>query len=154
MRIEKDYSPLDLATNPMLFDHSAYYEPEMGPNLLRQWISMTQPLLPTELVGVKLDTNRLEGLWATAGGKRSVNLDPGYITQSKVILATTKDYDHRIYVADGIYEEVTLHFRRPAGFEPWPWTYPDYKTQTAIDFFNAAREKLRQYEREFQKQDL
>jgi len=63
------------------------------------------------------------------------------------VLATTKDYSHRIYVRDGIYEEVTLVYRRGSGFEPWPWTYPDYRSETAKRFFLAVRESLRAFYR-------
>jgi hypothetical protein len=76
-------------------------------------------------------------------GARQVNIDPGYVSLAKVVLASTKDFSHRIYVGNGIYEEVTLHYQRASDrFEPWPWTYPDYCTAEANDFFMNVRRDL------------
>ncbi|MEK6733229.1 MAG: DUF4416 family protein, partial [Candidatus Omnitrophota bacterium] len=72
---------------------------------------------------------------------RRINIDPGYISDSKLVLATTKDYFHRIYLTSGIYAEVTLRWRR-GGFEPFEWTYPDYQSKEYIDIFNTIRKRL------------
>ena len=76
--------------------------------------------------------------WAV-GQRRRVNLDPGYVSLSKMVLATTKDYSHRIYLGQGIYAEVTLHYRHGA-FHPWEWTYPDYASQRYLDIFGHIRD--------------
>ncbi|MCX7019041.1 MAG: DUF4416 family protein [bacterium] len=141
-RLAVDFSPVDCASAVIPFTHTNYYQREIGQALLRQWIAMSGTILLAELPDFKLHTNSLEKLFAEGGGRR-VNIDPGYITLSKVVLATTKDYDHRICTGNGIFEEVTLHYRRSAGgFVPWPWTYPDYATETARAFFLAARALL------------
>jgi hypothetical protein len=145
-RLSMDYSEIDIESPVIPFDQSNYYEPEMGPGLLRQWIATDEPVFMHELVSIKRSTNQLEQCFATEGN-RQVNVDPGYVSLSKVVLATTKDYDHRIYVRNGIYEEVTLHYRRPGGFTPWPWTYPDYRTDVAAGFFREARLKLQVFYR-------
>lgn len=141
-----DFSAVELSSEVIEFDLTDYYADEMGSGLLRQWVATTVPILPRELAPIKLHTNRLEALFSVQG-KRTVNIDPGYVSLSKVVLATTKDYSHRIYVRDGIYEEVTLVYRRGSGFEPWPWTYPDYRSETAKRFFLAVRESLRAFYR-------
>ena len=133
-----NFSPVEFRSEINRFDHTNYYESEMGGNLLRQWISTELPMLIRDLPGIKKFTNRLEEVFAQQG-KRTVNIDPGYISLSKVVLATTKDHEHRLYVSGGIYEEVTLRFHRSKGFEPWPWTYPDYSTPEALTFFNQVR---------------
>jgi hypothetical protein len=69
---------------------------------------------------------------------RPINIDPGYVHRYKVILATTKDHSHRVYIAEGIYGEVTLHWQQNA-WKPWPWTYADYQTREAGAFFVRAR---------------
>lgn len=140
-RLERDFSPIDMQSKVLTFTQSNYYEREMGAALLRQWVSTILPIAVTELVGIKHWTNRLEMLYAD-NGMRKLNIDPGYVALPKVVLATTKDYDHRIYVRDGIYEEVTLHYRRGHGWLPWPWTYPDYSTEEALEFFTRVREQL------------
>jgi hypothetical protein len=66
-------------------------------------------------------------------------LDPGYVTLAKMVLATTKDFAHRLYLGDGIYAESTLRFRKKQ-FEPWEWTYPDYRTDEYREFFGRVRE--------------
>jgi hypothetical protein len=145
-RLAKDFSPVDLRSETIPFGHTDYYAAEMGANLLRQWVSTTDAIHMPELADIKIHTNRLEGLFAE-GIHRRVNMDPGYLSHSKVVLATTKDHAHRLYVGSGIYEEVTLHYHRPGAYEPWPWTYPDYRTETARWFFLGLRELLHQQTR-------
>jgi len=84
-------------------------------------------------------TNRLEARWSTAHGQRRVNIDPGYLDLAKVVLASTKDYNHRLYIGDGIFAEVTLCYRQHA-FQAWAWTYPDYRVPTTLTFFHQLRE--------------
>lgn len=115
-------------TSPVLpFAETDYYAPEMGVGLERRIFAFAALMDPGELAALKRWTNELEARFAE-GGRRRVNIDSGYITQAKLVLATTKDQAHRLYVGQGIYAEVTLRFR--AGrFEPWPWTYPDYASE-------------------------
>ncbi|HPP13008.1 MAG TPA: DUF4416 family protein, partial [bacterium] len=72
-----------------------------------------------------------------------VNLDPGYLDLARVVLFTTKDFSHRIYMSQGIYAEITLLFHQ-GKFQPLPWTYPDYQTEQYLKFFSWVREKYRQ----------
>ncbi|MGB9690677.1 MAG: DUF4416 family protein [Candidatus Sumerlaeaceae bacterium] len=141
-RLAHDFSHISHESALIPFNLTGYYEDEMGPGLLRQWIATEKLIPPAKLVEVKRHTNRLELLFAHEG-KRRVNIDPGYVSLSKVVLATTKDHAHRLYVGTGIYEEVTLVYRRSQGFEPWPWTYPDYRLETARKFFLELRCELR-----------
>ena len=73
---------------------------------------------------------------------RPVNIDPGLITPAKLILATTKDHAHRIYLGRGIHAEVTLRYVGRK-WTPWPWTYPDYAAPTYHSFFDQVREMLK-----------
>lgn len=141
-RLALEFSPIEARSRFIAFDQTHYYEKEMGPDLVRRWVSVANPISVTELVAIKRFTNTLEQLFAR-DGRRTINIDPGYVTLGKVVLATTKDYDHRLYIGSGIYEEVTLRYRRTsAGFEPWPWTYPDYSTPEALEFFKHVRDLL------------
>lgn len=140
-RLARDYSPVDYESAVIPFTFSKYYDAEMGGQLLRQWISTERLIHITELPDIKQHTNRLETLYVE-NEKRRVNIDPGYVNLAKVVLATTKDYEHRLYIRDGIFEEVTLHFRRAHGFVAWPWTYPDYQSETACQFFAEVRNAL------------
>jgi hypothetical protein len=116
--------PTDYVSDDLAFDFTDYYAAEMGAPLLRRFVSMRALMDPGDLARLKLRTNALERAWSQ-GGRRAVNLDPGYLAGAKFVLATTKDYAHRIYLGEGIYAEVTLLYRGGA-FEPLPWTYPDY----------------------------
>lgn len=128
------------------FDFTSYYAEEFGEDLLRQFVTFSELIDPSRLPEIKLFTNGLEQELAVEG-KRQINLDPGYIDLSKLILATTKNHQHRIYLGQGIFAEVTLRFTRKS-FRPWEWTYPDYRTDHYIEFLNQVRqtylEQLRQ----------
>lgn len=133
------HGTVDFRCDPYQFG-SSYYEAEMGPGLVKFLVSFA-PLVPqTRLAGVKRETNTLEESGADARG-RVFNLDPGIITHYSVILATTKGYAHRVYLGEGIYAEPTLLFRR-GSLDALPWSYPDYQTPAACDFFRAARRRL------------
>ena len=96
---------------------------------------------------IKHLTNNWEAEYADKNNSeqvvRPVNIDPGYITEAKLVLATTKDRDHRLYLADGIFGEVTLHFQRQQ-WQASRWTYPDYQTAEYHHFFSDCRKFLRE----------
>jgi hypothetical protein len=134
----KVFGPADHVSPVWPFDFTAYYATEFGEGLLRQFVSYARLVDPARLVEIKLFTNDLEQQSAR-GGRRRINLDPGYIDLSKLVLATTKNHQHRIYLGQGIYAEVTLRFTR-GSFRAWEWTYPDYRTDDYIQFFNQVRQ--------------
>jgi hypothetical protein len=132
------------ASEVMPFHFTGYYEPEMGANLLRKFLAFERSVDAADLAEIKLWTNALEDRLAAEPGcavPRPINLDPGYVAPSKLVLATTKDHAHRVYLGRGIYAEVTLTFLKGA-FEPMPWTYPDYRTEAYRRFFEQVRAGL------------
>ncbi len=134
----KVYGPVDHISPLWPFDFTSYYAEESGEGLLRQFLSFAELIDPGKLAEIKLRTNQLEQEHAS-GGRRQINLDPGYVDLSKLVLATTKNHQHRIYLGRGIYAEVTLRYTRKS-FRPWEWTYPDYRTNHYVEFFNQVRE--------------
>jgi hypothetical protein len=144
-RLSTDFGTVDLRSAIFPFTHTTYYNDEMGEKILRRYVSCETLMHMDELPGVKLHTNRLEKLLCGPGtDKRRVNIDPGYLALSKVVLATTKDYDHRLYLGQGIFGEVTLTYKRnKGGYQPMPWTYPDYQEPQALDFFNSLRDRYK-----------
>jgi len=122
------------------FDFTDYYRDEMGDGIKRKFLAFERPFPPARLVRVKLMTNEMEAMFAREHRQvpRPVNLDPGYLTPAKLVLATTKDYAHRIYMHSGIYAEVTLTYHRGT-YQPMPWTYPDYRTEAYRHFFDEVR---------------
>jgi hypothetical protein len=119
-------------------DFTNYYQKEMGDNIKKMIISYHNLIQPDALPDIKIATNQLEKEFLK-NANRQVNIDPGYLTQAKIVLATTKDYNHRIYMGKGIYAD--LHLVRSAkSYRPQQWTYPDYAQELSIDFFNNLRE--------------
>jgi hypothetical protein len=145
-RLEATYGRIDFETERSPFVATRYYEREMGPALQRQFWSFETLIAADALAGIKRQTNAVERMFAMQDAqawRRCVNLDPGYVDLAKLVLATTKDRQHRLYLGQGIYAEVTL--RHTGGrFVPWEWTYPDYRMPECLAFFDAVRRRYRQ----------
>ena len=135
--LEEKLGPVELESELLDFGYTDYYEPELGPGLKRGLWGFARLDDPDTLADLKLFTNGLEGAFSIAG-KRIVNIDPGYMAPARVVLASTKDFAHRLYLGKGIYGEVTLMYRR-RGFQPLPWTYPDYRSEACQQFFRELR---------------
>jgi hypothetical protein len=112
----------------------------MGARLKKLYVCFTDLIRREELPSIKLWTNALEEDHACAG-RRTVNIDPGYVSRDKLVLATTKDFFHRLYLGRGIYGEVTLHFQKGA-FRHFSWTYPDYREKDVQEFLIKARASI------------
>lgn len=141
--LEAAFGPADFESAIFDFVFTDYYEKEMGAGLRKIFWAFERLIDPGEIVEAKLRTHEVEKKYAAGVGGaagRTVNLDPGYVALPKLVLASTKDYFHRVYLRDGIYAEVTLKYRKPS-FEPLPWTYPDYRTPGYIEYFNRLRER-------------
>jgi hypothetical protein len=131
-------NPVDFESNVLDFTHTDYYNKEMGSPLKRKFFSFKRTVPLENIEKVKLLTNAVEEKYSISG-KRRVNIDPGYLDLSKVVLFSTKDYTHRIHLGKGIFAEVTL-FYKDKTFTGWPWTYPDYGSEDYIFIHNKIRE--------------
>jgi hypothetical protein len=134
----------DFTSDVWPFDKTDYYTDQTGPRILRQFVSIERLIEPARLAKIKHQTNKLEQKLAKALSiplARPVNLDPGIIEPSKLVLATTKDYSHRIYIGRKMYAEVTLAFGK-GRWRPLDHTFPDYKQQCYLDFFEKVRTRL------------
>jgi hypothetical protein len=143
-RLAALYGPVDSRSGPYPFDSTRYYDAEMGSPLRRYFLSFADLIDPAEIGGIKIRTNELESFLASRcpALRRPVNLDPGYLEQSKIVLASTKNYFHRILLSEGIYAEVTLHFEQ-GRWRPFPWTFPDYKVERYHGYFSSLRDIYR-----------
>jgi hypothetical protein len=144
-RLESTLGPVDLASFCYEFNQTAYYEPTMGTGLRKCFLVFRDLVTAEQLPDVKQLTNNLERELSCSGvysEARPLNLDPGILTLGKFLLATTKDQAHRVYLRDGIFVEVTLRFHHGA-FEPWPWTYADYRLPQVLAFLRDARDYYR-----------
>jgi hypothetical protein len=134
----------DFISDVWPFDQTDYYKDQAGLCILRQFISFERLINPGKLAKIKHRTNRLEQKLAKLLAlplPRPVNLDPGLIEPSKLVLATTKNYSHRIYIGKKMYAEVTLIFDK-GRWRPLEHTYPDYRQQCYFDFFEKVRARL------------
>ncbi|MEA1913259.1 MAG: DUF4416 family protein [candidate division WOR-3 bacterium] len=137
----EDFAAIDLESEEILFDFTDYYKEEFGSSLKRKWVTVKRIIQEDELVELKQKAIDWEKQLSTSG-KRSVNCDPGGISESRVILVTTKNYSHRIYLGRGIFGEVTLIYKDKR-FQPLIWAYPDYRSIAFIKFAKDCREKFR-----------
>ena len=141
-RLEEMLGPLDWKSPGLFFDRTRYYEREMGWPLFRRFVSFRNLVRPESIVEVKLRTNELEKAFVR-GGTRMVNIDPGYICMERLILATGKNYTHRVYLSEGIYADLTLVFQK-GSFRPLGWTYRDYAAEDLISHFNDIRARYKE----------
>jgi Domain of unknown function (DUF4416) len=143
-RLEREWGPLALAGLPFLFEQTDYYTQSMGPALLKQLLAFHDLIDPGTLPDRKLRTNAIEkeliGRYSEA---RPLNIDPGYLHQGKFVLASMKDHSHRLYLRDGVYAEVTLHYQG-GRFQNHPWTYRDYQLPGVQAFLESARAYYRE----------
>ncbi len=142
--LETEFGKIDLASDIWPFTQTDYYKSQIGETILRQFISVEKLIDPSQLARIKHKTNELEQNLAAQlalNVPRPVNLDPGIIEPSKLVLATTKNYSHRIYIGDKMYAEVTLIYDK-GKWSTLLYTYPDYKQQCYFDFFEKVRKRL------------
>jgi hypothetical protein len=134
------FSSIEMKSNSYDFSQfTDYYNHEMGEKLNKIFLVFSDLGPPEQLPELKIKTNKIEHDYVK-GTKRQVNIDPGYVTQAKVVLATTKNYTHRIFLAQGIFADLHLQFFQ-GSFHKQPWTYPDYQQEEVISFFNYVRKR-------------
>jgi hypothetical protein len=148
--LQTEFGEVDLESTPMEFRFTDYYFKEMGQPLLRYFVSFSRLIDPADLAVIKVWTNSLEQKYSQrAGGIRVLNIDPGYLTLTAFILATSKNYAHRIYLGKGVFAQQELLFEKRK-IQTLDWTYPDYRSYEYQEILRkirgiyAAQIKLRQ----------
>jgi len=127
-----------------------YYEQSMGEGLRKTFLVFQRLFDPSGLPAIKLQTNAWEQQYTDSAGlpeMRPLNLDPGYLTLAKLVLASTKDHSHRLYLADGIYAEITLRYTQ-RHWQAHEWTFADYRREDYQQFFSQCRDYLHRQLRE------
>jgi len=145
--LSRNFGKIILKHPPEIFEHTNYYATEMGDKLYKGFLAFDPPFYPDQVSHAKLKCRKIE--WASARmthntTQRMVNIDPGIVTLANVILATSKNFSHRIFLRNGIYAEVTLIFQRNE-WKILPWTYPDYQIKSSRIFLLECRQKLKEY---------
>lgn len=155
-RAAAQWGPIALTSQPFDFNETDYYQSTMGAGLRKMFWAFERPIDPAELSAIKKLTIAWEQDFAALVSRgeaiaddsspitesRPLNLDPGYLTTAKLVLASTKDHTHRIYLRDGIFAEITLFFRH-GSWEHHEWTFPDYRRSDYQAFFSQVREFLK-----------
>lgn len=139
--VVSDFGPMDFLSMPGAFPYTTYYDNEMGQGIQRQTAGFLNLVARGSLPDIKLRTNEIE-LGLSREGKRRVNIDPGLLSQERFVLATGKNFTHRIYLRDGIYADLTLIYQNGA-YRPLPWTFPDCREAEFLHFLEVLRKKLR-----------
>lgn len=138
--LEDRLGPFDYISRPFGFDQTVYYEREMGGPLVKRFLSAERLMDPGDLASLKVFTTDLEAGFSQ-DGRRKVNIDPGYVSLERLVLATGKNYLHRIYLGRGVYADLTLVYEK-GGFQPLAWTYPDYAAPEVRAVLGLMRERL------------
>ena len=145
--LERCYGEIDFTSDILPFTFTDYYTQEMGNNIFRKFLSFKPLINPEQIAQIKVDTNELESALTDKDNPeitRSINIDPGYVCNSRLILASTKDFTHRIYLQKGIFAETTLTYSsKERSFVCHQLTFPDYRTDEYINFFNNVRSLYR-----------
>lgn len=144
MAVENQFGTIDFKSDIWPFTQTEYYQDEMGRNVLRQFVTIEKLIDPGLLADIKHKANELEQGLAkqlNLNLPRPVNLDPGFIEPSKLILASTKNFSHRIYIGNRIYAELTLIFCK-GSWQSFGYTFPDYQQTRYHDFFSKVRDYL------------
>lgn len=134
--LKKKYGAIDLQSEAIPFSSTEYYS-TIGKNLYKVFISFEKLIPRDNIAGIKLYTTKVENKFIK-NDNRTINIDPGYLTLSNVFLASCKDFFHRVYVGKGIYVENEYRYVAKR-YQPWEWTYPDYRKKEYIQFFETLR---------------
>jgi hypothetical protein len=137
--LSERFGAIDFLSEALPFHYTRYYEAELGSSLVRHMVSFHKLILPNALPAIKLATNAIEQRFTDDQGKRKINIDPGYLALSHLILATCKGFAHRPYLQDGVYADLTLVFQAHT-FRGLEWTFPDYKSASMIRLLNTMRD--------------
>lgn len=142
--LEKRFGRVQYETLEVPCYEADEYREEMGDNLLRRFLSFEKEIPLDSLPSLKAVCSKIEPQFSDVVDDynfRTVNIDPGILTPSNVVMASHKEYNHRIYLKDGVYAEIALIYARDQ-YLRLPWTNPDYCNDEAISFFNRVRESF------------
>lgn len=140
-RLALDYSELDLESAVIHADdtyraHSARLDPGV-----RSFVSTILPAYLTELPEIKRHCLKLEHVFHDVQSAR-INIDPGYVTDLKVVRISSHDAPHRVFLQRGIYAEPVMRFSAAEPITPLPSAAPEYLLPDTAHFFVRVRSAL------------
>lgn len=110
------------------FTHTSYYEREMGAGLKKRFVAVNGFCARDSLARHKQRATEIENGYLTPFKTRLLNIDPMLVSLENVVVASSKNFPHRVYLGQGVFGDLAL-IRRKSGFDVLPWTYPDYAEQ-------------------------
>jgi hypothetical protein len=141
-QLEQKFGEISDKSQEYDFNFTTYYEEETGKDLKKQIIVFKKLIDRDELAEIKHYTNTIEDEFSKEG-KRKINLDPGYMTEHNVILASAKELPHKVSIGKGMFGDVVLEYRK-GDYEDSRHTFPDYRTPLVKEFLKTIRKKYLQ----------
>ena len=135
-RFQEKFNKIHLESPTFTFQ-STFYNQEMGNFLKKSFLFFNTKIKSEDLWQVKTISNQIEAE-LSLNNQRQINLDPGALSNFHLILLSTKPYAHRIPLKKGIWAEQCYLFEKNK-VKTLPWTYPDYQSDLAKEFFLKAR---------------
>ena len=136
----ENFGSIKIISEEYLFSHSIYYKEEMGENLKKRFLVFENMIERDYLVEVKKITDEIEKKYLDEKGNRKINIDPAILNLENFILATNKNFTHRIYLRDGVFADLTLIYKKKKGYTELDWTYADYSSEETKSFLNNVRD--------------
>ncbi len=136
------FGKIDLMSDEFMFSHSHYYKNEMGDNLIKRFVVFENLIKRDYLPKVKRITDKIEKKYLNNKKFRTINIDPAILTLENFILATNKNFTHRIYLKNNVFADLTLIYQKKKGFIDLPWTYADYSQETTKKFLENVRSRF------------
>lgn len=131
--LTKEFGEIEKKSEPYYFSaFTSYYGPEIGPDLQRQFLVFKKLIEAEEIPEIKLKTIEMEKKLSKQN-KRTVNLDPGYLTSSQFILASVKASSGKIYLAKNIWAQLIYRISQNKIIENGR-TFPDLRQEKIKEF--------------------
>lgn len=142
--MEPIWGKADIIGEWLNFDHTTYYNEEMGEGLKRIFVSFENLVAPEKAGNFKLQASLIEDKFRKGGvdKRRRVNIDPGYLDANKVVLITGKHGGHKIALATNIWADFLLWYNK--GWVALPWAFPDFRSGQLFPVFMKMRRRFKQ----------
>jgi hypothetical protein len=134
--LEKEFGSIKLIGEEYVFNFTRYYEEEFGRNLKKQIFVFEKTIEKHDLVKIRSRTGEIEQQLAKED-KRVVNIDPGYISETELALATRKGRDFKEELGEGIFVHKVLEFKNKE-IITFRHTFADYRLEKNLEFFRKV----------------
>lgn len=138
--LKEKFGEIIIEGKPYDFDFTDYYSEEMGKDLLKRFVVFKKEIDKKELSQIRKVTGEIEDKFRV-NVKRQINLDPGYISDKEVVLASVKKKDFKENIGNGIFAHKIYSFENNK-VKIFFHTFPDYKVEENKKFFLDIKNKF------------